>query len=261
MSRKNKKEQRLGEEKYNNQGCLMKIVEYNNALDILIEFQDEYKTKMYTTYRCFLMGEIKNPYIPSVYNVGIIGTKYPAKINGKQVVEYKAWQHMLERCFDEKYKNKYQTYEKAICCEEWLLYENFYEWLHGQDNFDKWYNGKQWCLDKDILIKGNKTYSPEACCLVPQNINKLFLKSNSSRGNFPIGVCKEKDKFVAFCCNPFIEKQKNLGYFSTPEQAFQKYKNYKENIIKQVAQEEYNKNNITKQCYEAMMKYEVEIVD
>ena len=38
-------------------------------------------------------------------------------------------------------------------------------------------------------------------------------------------------------------------------------KEYKEYIIKQVAQEEYAKGNITKQCYEAMMNYEVEIAD
>lgn len=48
----------------------------------------------------------------------------------------------------------------------------------------------------------------------------------------------------------------------TPEQAFYfGYKPYKETIIKQVAQEEYDKGNITEKCYEAMMNYEVEIDD
>jgi uncharacterized membrane protein len=32
-------------------------------------------------------------------------------------------------------------------------------------------------------------------------------------------------------------------------------------MIKQIAKEEYNKGNITKQCYEAMINYEVEITD
>ena len=44
-------------------------------------------------------------------------------------------------------------------------------------------------------------------------------------------------------------------------QSFQLYKIRKENTIKQVAKEEYDKGNITKRCYDAMMKYKVEITD
>ena len=32
----------IGEEKYNYQGCLMKIIEYNNANNLIVEFQDEH---------------------------------------------------------------------------------------------------------------------------------------------------------------------------------------------------------------------------
>ena len=42
----NKKEQRLGEEKFNYQDCLMKIVVYDNANNIIVEFQDEYKARV-----------------------------------------------------------------------------------------------------------------------------------------------------------------------------------------------------------------------
>ena len=64
------------------------------------------------------------------------------------------------------------------------------------------------------------------------------------------------------CRNPFIDKTEELGSYSTPERAFYLgYKPYKEDIIKQVAEIEFNKDNITKKCYEAMMKYEVEITD
>lgn len=40
-----------------------------------------------------------------------------------------------------------------------------------------------------------------------------------------------------------------------------KYKKHKEEIIKQVAEIGYKSGNITKQCYDAMMAYEVEITD
>lgn len=260
MKKNNKKEQRVSEEKLNNQGCLMKIVEYKNASNIIVEFQDKYKAKVHTGYNGFKNGSVRNPYVPSVYEVGMTGNKYPIKTKGKQSKEYAIWCSMLKRCFDLKYKIKHSTYKGVICCKEWLLYENFYEWLHGQDNFNKWLNGFNWNLDKDILIKGNKIYSPETCCLVPVNVNNLFTKSNKIRGDLPIGVTKDKYGFQAKCNNPITNKR-IAKWCSTLEEAFQVYKTAKENVIKQVAQDEYDKGNITRPCYEAMMNYEVEITD
>ena len=197
------KNYRLGEEKYNYQGYLMRIVEYNNANDIVVEFQDEYKGKTHTSYQHFITGRINNPYHQNVYNVGMIGDKYPTCINGKATKEYGLWKDVLKRCFCENYKKKCPTYENVTCCDEWLLFEKFYEWLHSQPNFDKWLNGGRWCIDKDILIKGNKTYSYNNCTLVPQNVNTLFVKNDATRGNLPIGVVKHGNKFLAVCINPF----------------------------------------------------------
>lgn len=256
------KNDRLWEEGYNNQGCLMRIVKYNSAHDIIVEFQDEYKIKVNTQYWQFKLGEVKNPYYPSIYGVGVIGTKYPLKVDGKNTKEYEAWKSVLERSFDEKLKEKYTTYKLIECCEEWLSYENFYKWLHCQKNFEKWLNEDKWEIDKDILIKGSKIYSPETCCLVPHNVNSLFTKSNATRGDLPIGVTRHGNGFQVQCNNPFKDNgHEYLGTYSTPSQAFLVYKKFKENLIKQVAQTEYNKGNLTKQCYEAMMEYQVEITD
>lgn len=260
--RKNNKNIRLGEEKLNNQGCLMKIIEYIDKNNVIIQFQDKYKAEVHTNYQLFSKGIIKNPYYPSVYTVGIIGNKYPVSINCIKTKEYATWSHMLERCFDKKIKDKYPTYQNISCCNEWLYYENFYEWLHSQENFDKWYNGKRWSLDKDIIIKGNKVYSPETCCLVPQNVNSLFTKSSTMRGNFPIGVIRRGNRYIAQCENPIHNKRRHVGSYLTPEDAFYSgYKPHKEDLIKQVAQIEHDKGNITKKCYDAMMNYQVEIED
>ena len=240
-----KRNDRLGAEKLNCQGSTMRIIEYNDATDIVIEFQDEHKAKVRTEYKHYISGKVKNPYLPSVFGVGMIGVKYPSNTK-----EYIAWKSMLNRCYYHKITGKNPTYKDVICCDKWLLYENFYEWLHSQDNIDKWLNGKKWCIDKDIKI-----YSPETCCLVSQNINNIFVKNKSRRGDLPIGVIKSNDKFGA------IFNKKYLGTFDTLEKAFLAYKNKKENYIKQVAFEEYKNGNITKQCYEAMMNYEVEIAD
>ena len=264
IANKNKCFERLGEERLNNQGCLMKIVEYVEALNITVEFQDKYNARIKSRYDDFIKGNIKNPYHPSVCGVGMIGVKYPATINGVITKEYNAWKHMLDRCYNDKIKNKYPSYENTICCDEWLLYENFYNWLHSQENFDKWLNGKRWALDKDILIKGNKVYSPETCCLVPQNVNVLFTKREAARGDLPIGVSLSSDKtyYVVQFSNPLKNKtSKYADKCYTINGAFLSYKKLKEQTIKTVAQIEFLQGNITRRCYNAMMNYEVEITD
>lgn len=252
---------RLYEKKYNNQGCLMKIVEYIDNKNIIVEFQDEHKARVKAIYGNFKLGSVRNPYAPTVWGVGMTGNKYPTKINGRNTKEYDTWASMLQRCFNANLKTKQPTYGNVTCCDEWLYYEKFYEWLHKQSNFNKWYTNKRWALDKDILNKGNKVYSPENCCLIPQSVNCLFLKREAERGEYPIGVRYKDAGYLVTCHNPFLDKAVELGYYSTPEKAFQAYKIYKEDIIKQVAETEYKNGNITRDCYEAMMNYEVEIDD
>ena len=252
--------QRIGETKINKQGCLMKVIDYIDNRNVIIEFQDDFHERVKCTWSNFENGRIKNHYAPYVYGVGIIGTKYPSVINENRTKEYTAWHSMMTRCYT-NYKECYRTYKDARVCNEWLNFENFYEWLHDQPNFDKWVLLNDGVVDKDIIIKGNKLYSPETCCLVPQSVNALFLKADRIRGKYPIGVTyKSRDNVFEAQCN-FNGKETYLGRRSTPEQAFLLYKHHKESYIKQVAQEEYSKGNITKQCYEAMMNYEVEIDD
>lgn len=255
--------ERLLERRYNYQGCLMEIAEYINANNIIVEFLDEYRAKVHSAYREFKNGGIKNPYYPSVCEVGVTGNKYPISINNQDTKEYKLWCNMIRRCCDikEKQRNRSCTYKDVTCCDEWLLFESFYEWLHSQENFDKWLNNENWTIDKDIIVKGNKIYSPETCCLVPNNINILFINRVNHRGDLPIGVVKNNKKFGASCMNPFTKERAYIGTYNTIEEAFFAYKEYKENIIKQVAKIEHGKGNITKQCYDAMMNYQVEITD
>ena len=173
--------------------------------------------------------------------------------------EHKMWLHMLDRVFNKEIHDIHPTYENVTCCEEWLKFENFCEWVISQTNYQQWKDNMRWDLDKDILLKGNLIYSPSTCCLVPNRVNKLFTKRQNHRGIYPIGVRKRNQKYEARC--NFDGHSEYLGVFNTVQEAFQSYKEYKEKIIKIIAQEEYAKGNITKQCYEAMMNYTVEITD
>lgn len=258
------KSERVGDEKYNNQGCLMKIVQYNRASDIVVEFQDEYKAKIHAQYGTYKLGNIKNPYAKTIYGKGMMGEKYPSQINYKRTREFAAWRNILKRSFDKKFKNEHPTYENVTCCDEWLLFDNFYEWLHEQPNFSMWHDNSNWSVDKDILIKKNKIYSSQTCCLVPQNVNVLFTKRTLDRGECPIGVSKDRrtGKYIAQCENPLLShRMPYLGTYNTPTDAFNAYKKYKENVIKQVANIEFDSGNITEACYNAMMNYKVEITD
>ena len=123
----------------------------------------------------------------------------------------------------------------------------------------KGYTLSGWHLDKDILIKGNKVYSKDSCCFVPREVNMLLIKSDKSRGEWPVGVgfYKQNGRFQS---NLRINgKSQHLGYFTTPEEAFFAYKAAKEAYIKAVAEKW--KHQLDERVYQALIKYTVEITD
>lgn len=254
---------RTGEANVNFQNCLMKITQYNQANDLYVQFQDTFGAVVHGSYRAFKNGRIKNPYYPEIYGVGMIGCKYKAFDNGKDVKEYKIWHGILQRCYDTKTQLKQPTYKGCSVSDNWKIYENFYEWVHKQDNYKQWQIGNRWTVDKDIILKGNKIYSKEYCCLIPEYINVLFTKRQNYRGNYPIGVYyyKAGNSYRAQCMNPLINKRILIGTYNNPNEAFYAYKEYKENLIKKIAQQEYQNKNITEKCYIAMMNYNVDITD
>ena len=260
-----KKQERIGVEKHNNQGSLMKIIEYYGCHDVVVEFQDEWKYKTHVQMTQFNDGRVKNPYFPTVFNVGIIG-ELNHIIGKKPSKEFQTWYEMMRRCYSLEYKKKEDTYYDVTCCDEWLYFPNFYKWIINQENFATWKNTRLSSLDKDILIKGNKVYRPEACCLVPHHVNTLFTKRNKDRGDYPIGVYYDKTTKNYGASVSRVKngkyRYKSFGNYPTPEEAFYSgYKPAKEMQIKEIAEEEFNNGTITKACYEAMMNYQVEITD
>ena len=263
---------KTGETNISNEGCIMKIVEYNNNYDVIIEFQDEHKYRVHTQYSNFKNGHCKNPFYPSVFGHGYLGIDRNGSVpktkelkDGKwvQTWEYNKWQKMLQRCFDNKYKEKHPTYKDVTCCDRWLCFANFLEDLEILKQEYNWDDDIKLNLDKDILNKDNKIYSLENCVLVPDWINKLFIKCDASRGDCPVGVTYHKiaKKYQANC--HINGKQISLGLYNTPEEAFNAYKQAKEQEIKRVANECVSKGFITKdsRLYKAMINYQVKIDD
>lgn len=240
---------RVGEVSENRYGNTMKIIKYGGCDNVEVAFKDGYITN--THYRSFKKGSVFNPFDKTNYNVGYMGIgKYNSTYKS-----YYVWKDMFKRCYDSKYLVKFNTYIGCSVCEEWHNFQNFAEW--HEENYYTIGNEKMQ-LDKDILFKGNKIYSPETCVYVPEKINYLFVKSNKRRGDYPIGVYlhSDGDKFVAQCDDG---KAIYLGRYDTPEEAFDVYKSFKENLVKQIADKYYG--SIPEKLYRAMYNYVVEITD
>lgn len=163
-----------------------------------------------------------------VQGVGINDSDYVTQemetigyVNGKQKLKlvwicpfYRTWREMINRCYSIKYQERNKTYIGCSVTDEWLTFSNFRAWMITQD-----WEGNQ--LDKDLLIGGNKIYSPEACVFVTPMVNSFTTDSGATRGKWLIGVAwyKRANKFQSKCSNPFTKKQEHLGYFTCEQEA------------------------------------------
>lgn len=150
------------------------------------------------------------------YGVGINDADYITQpiINGKKLVcpIYRKWHSMLARCYSNSVLSIRPTYEGCTVCSEWFVFSRFSKWY--EENYIEGFD-----LDKDIKIKGNKIYSPDACLFVPVAINALFTGIAMGKDRKKVGA-KKNSKNDGYQANISIDgKNNHLGYFNTPEQA------------------------------------------
>ena len=235
---------RVGEIFNMKRGGWAKIISHEDYRNYTLEFNNGY-IKSKVSYQDIKNGTVYNPLQPSVCNIGFSDVDSHVSNQCKSV-----WRSMLTRCYSERELRRYPSYKGMLVCEKWMHLKNFAIWF--ENNYKKGFH-----LDKDILIKGNKIYSPETCCFVPTEINSLFTKTDSKRGDCPIGVIKSGYKYSAHINN--YGERVYLGTFDTPEEAFQAYKIAKELWIKNIAVDW--KEQIEEKVYIAMYNWEVEITD
>lgn len=230
------------------------VIEVRASDDVEVEFLDGYRKVTYVD--SLKKGTVQNPNVASVYGVGFISEDEHSH-NADRVVtrEYNLWSGMMTRCYNPKYHEKKPSYKDVSVCNEWLHFTNFKNWLHSQPDFYK----DGWQMDKDILLKGNKVYCPELCVFVPPEINSLLTKANSRRGAYPIGVSFDKNKNTFMACYKGWGKTQHIGYFSTPDKAFEAYKKAKEAYLKVIADK--YKAEVDARVVQAIYNYQVEITD
>ncbi len=229
------------------------IVEDLGWDNVIVRFDSGYVTK--TQRSSILKGTVKDKLFRSVCGVGYLGDGEYSRVDHK--IAYQTWVDMLKRAYTEK-KGRCNYFGVTVC-EEWHNFQSFAKWCHSQDFFNiKDKNGKRYDLDKDILVKGSKTYSPETCCFVPSEINCLFIRNKRFRGKYPIGVTKIGKYFTARLSKGFGNRVL-LGTFKTELEAFSAYKKAKELYLKELA-EKY-RNKVCYKTYLTLINYEVDIDD
>ncbi len=189
-----------------------------------------------------------------VCGVGFNDGKYPALVKGKIAKEYHIWNDLLRRCCDHKYQQRQPTYLGCSISDGFKNYSYFHDWCQRQIGFGQ----EDFQLDKDFLIKGSKIYSEDTCLFLPRELNALMNYYRARRESLPLGITTQNGRFRAQCYRG-KSVSRHLGYFDTPEEAFQAYKQAKEAYIK--AQAEKWKALIDPRAYAALMTYTVSITD
>ena len=184
-----------------------------------------------------------------VLGFGINDSEEPIRHHGQLKLPYKIWTSMIRRCYSDKYHKYKPSYIGCTVCEEWKYFSNFLKFFN--ENYKEGY-----VLDKDILVQGNKVYSPDTCCFVPPYINALVLTNQGKRGKLKLGVHFNQGKYVAQC--GINRVQRFIGKFDTENEAHEAYKKAKYAEIKRVATDAFDKGLIDKRILDGLMRFKIE---
>ncbi len=230
MSRTKKSRMEGNIYKSNNCGDFM-VTKYNTSYNVEVRFTATgYETS--TQRGQILAGNVKDPFSPSLYGVGFIGKgkhKGYTKKKGKVTRAYQNWHNMLERCYNEKTQERNPTYKGCKVVADWHNYQNFADW--HEVNFIEGCS-----LDKDLIVFGNREYSPELCSYVPPKINNLLhTRKNTGKGLAGTSYSKRHKKYRAEVYDETGRALK-LGYYSNEQEAHEVYLTKKLEIVKLVAE-------------------------
>jgi len=169
-----------------------------------------------------------------IYGVGINDADYMVSVkqNGKRISckAYLTWANMIKRCYYSDVKKNQPTYKGCTVEREWLTFSNFKKWFDG--NYIDGYH-----LDKDLMVIGNKVYSPNTCLFVPNSINQLIIKEHKNKGGYPTGVTfiKKEGKYKARIT--IDSKEKYIDRFATAECASNAYRKAKAEDLKRKSEQ------------------------
>ncbi|MCU7836489.1 MAG: hypothetical protein KZQ83_14725 [gamma proteobacterium symbiont of Taylorina sp.] len=227
--------------KSNSSQTIATVIKLIDSRKALIKFNSGYE--YIVDRRELRKGNIKDRLHPSVFGIGYIGIgNFKSGKSLKHTKEYRIWKGMLARVYDKKSHIKNPTYTEISVCNEWHNFQNFAQWY--SDNYIDGYH-----LDKDILVRNNKEYSPSTCIFVPQWLNNLLTDHASKRGHYSQGVTKNNNKYQANVSLNGVYTA--LGRFSTEREAHKVYLLTKGEHIKECSQ----KPDVPKKLIDPLIDY------
>lgn len=231
---------RIGQVGINKKNEVMKIIECLPKSRVKVQFMDGNDCITETKYSTFLEGAVKN-YNRIEYGYhGFLGkgefeTIYRTP-DGKKYYreEYNTWVAMHRRA--ENYSGTKPTYKDVSISKEWWNYQNFAKW-YNNNRYDV--PNDKLRLDKDILVPGNKLYSEQTCCLIPDRINQIFKQYQPKADGLPTGVTREYNRYrirISYY-DEFGIIHHHRESFDNCDDAFNHYKVYKELFIHEMAEQ------------------------
>lgn len=144
------------------------VISYEGYEKVKVKF-DNTGTIRYGRTGDIRNGELRDPTIPTYYEVGFIG------IGNYKLSRTKAgscWRDMMSRCYSPASQERHRSYIGCVVCEEWHNFQNFAKWFY--DNYPK--DGEKYQLDKDLKSgkRTGKLYSPNTCSFITHFENSEF---------------------------------------------------------------------------------------
>lgn len=158
---------------------------------------------------------------------------------------YGRWCNMIHRCYSEKVKMRVPTYIGCTVCDEWKYFSNFKKWfdVNHKEGFQ---------LDKDILVQGNKIYSPDTCVFIPQYLNLLLIDRGLARGDLPLGISRNHNSYMASCSDGHGKQLTKT--FKTIEEAVAWYSATKKRVVAEQVQRALDEGAIDQHIADAFLK-------
>ena len=227
--------------------CLVIKIEGKGRITVV--FKENINHDIITDYRTLKAGNILNPYFARYYGVGYLGVgKYRMSKNKQPTPSYSAWRFLMMRLFCEKRLLVNPTYRGCTICTSWCNFQVFSEYFYSHESYGLGYE-----LDKDLLVSGNRHYSPETCVMIPQEINKAL--KTVQVNSVVAGVRKRKSSKGYQVRVTEHGKRRHVGEFYTEEEASAAYVKAKEEYIHSLAEKWYGK--IEERAYQALMNWTV----
>lgn len=163
----------IGEVHKNTKGHEFEIIEIHKNQKRKIKFINT-GYEIVTTTKEIKSGQIRDWYAPDVCGVGVVTDKFKDKSNHYL---HGRWSMMLARCYNPNCKS-YKDYGAlgVTVCKEWHYFPNYIKDIESLPNAHKLKgkDSKNWHIDKDIKIPGNKVYSKDTVMIISklQNVQE-----------------------------------------------------------------------------------------